>query len=64
MTDWTNVYQQNPMAIMNNLNNNMIFNNPMDQIQFMALGGGQNNNQMMEDENFKAKNQMKSLNKK
>ena len=61
MTDWTNVYQQNPMAIMNNLNMNP--NSPIDQIQMMAVGGGQNNNQMMEDENFKAMNQMKSLNK-
>ena len=61
MTDWTNVYQQNPMAIMNNLNMNP--NSPIDQIQMMAVEGGQNNNQMMEDENFKAMNQMKSLNK-
>ena len=61
MTDWTNVYQQNPMAIMNNLNMNP--NSPIDQIQMMAVGGGQKNNQMMEDENFKAMNQMKSLNK-
>ena len=61
MTDWTNVYQQNPMAIMNNLNMNP--NSPIDQIQMMAVGGGQNNNQIMEDENFKAMNQMKSLNK-
>ena len=61
MTDWTNVYQQNPMAIMDNLNMNP--NSPIDQIQMMAVGGGQNNNQMMEDENFKAMNQMKSLNK-
>ena len=61
MTDWTNIYQQNPMAIMNNLNMNP--NSPIDQIQMMAVEGGQNNNQMMEDENFKAMNQMKSLNK-
>ena len=61
MTDWTNVYQQNPMAIMNNLNMNP--NSPIDQIQMMAVGGGQNNNQKMEDENFKAMNQMRSLNK-
>ena len=61
MTDWTNVYQQNPMAFMNNLNMNP--NSPIDQIQMMAVGGGQNNNQKMEDENFKAMNQMKSLNK-
>ena len=62
MTDWTNVYLQNPnqMASMNNLNMN--FNNPLDKIQFMAVGGGQNNNQMMENENFKALNQMRSLN--
>ena len=62
MTDWTNVYLQNPnqMASMNNLNMN--FNNPLDKIQFMAVGGGQNNNQMMENENFKAMNQMRSLN--
>ena len=61
MADWTNIYQQNPMAIMNNLNMNP--NSPIDQIQMMAVEGGQNNNQMMEDENFKAMNQMKSLNK-
>ena len=61
MTDWTNVYQQNPMAFMNNLNMNP--NSPIDQIQMMAVGGGQKNNQMMEDENFKAMNQMRSLNK-
>ena len=62
MTDWTNVYLQNPnqMASMNNLNMN--FDNPLDKIQFMAVGGGQNNNQMMENENFKALNQMRSLN--
>ena len=60
MTDWTNVYQQNPMAFMNNLNMNP--NSPIDQIQMMAVGGGQNNNQKMEDENFKAMNQMRSLN--
>ena len=60
MTDWTNVYQQNPMAIMDNLNMNP--NSPIDQIQMMAVGGGQNNNQMMENENFKALNQMRSLN--
>ena len=60
MTDWTNVYQQNPMAIMDDLNMN--FNSPIDQIQMMAVGGGQNNNQKMEDENFKAMNQMRSLN--
>ena len=62
MTDWTNVYLQNPnqMASMNNLNMN--FDNPLDKIQFMAVGGGQNNNQMMENENFKAMNQMRSLN--
>ena len=64
MTDWTNVYQQNlnlnQMAFMNQ---NMLFNNPMDQIQFMALGGGQNNNQMMPPENMNAMNQMKSLNR-
>ena len=48
MIDWTNVYLQNSnqMPFMNNLNNNMNFNNPMDQIQFMAVGGGLNNNQM------------------
>ena len=63
MTDWTNVYLQNPnqMASMNNLNMN--FNNPLDKIQFMAVGGGQNNNQMMMDNNFNAMNQMRSLNK-
>ena len=63
MADWTYVYLQNPnqMAFMNNCNMN--FNNPIDQIQFMAVGGGQNNNQMMEDSNFNAINQMKSLNK-
>ena len=61
MTDWTNVYQQNPMAIMNNLNMNP--NSPIDQIQMMAVGGGQNNNQIMEDENFNAMNQMRSLNR-
>ena len=60
MADWTNIYQQNPMAIMNNLNINP--NNPIDQIQMMAVGGGQNNNQI-EDENFKAMNQMRSLNR-
>ena len=49
------------MAIMDNLNMNP--NSPIDQIQMMAVGGGQNNNQIMEDENFKAMNQMKSLNK-
>ena len=34
MTDWTNVYLQNTnqMPFMNNLYNNMNFNNPMDQI--------------------------------
>ena len=64
MVDWTNVYLQNSnqMPFMNNLNNNMNFNNPMDQIQFMAVGGGQNNNHMMEDDNFNAMNQMRSLN--
>ena len=63
MADWTNVYLQNPnqMAFMNNCNMN--FNNPMDQIQFMAVGGGQNNNQMNSGENFNAMNQMRSLNR-
>ena len=62
MADWTNVYLQNPnqMTFMNNFNMNP--NNPINQIQFMAVGGGQNNNQMMADENFNAINQMKSLN--
>ena len=62
MADWTNVYLQNPnqMTFMNNFNTNP--NNPINQIQFMAVGGGQNNNQMMADENFNAINQMKSLN--
>ena len=49
---------------MNILNNNMNFNNPMDQIQFMAVGGGQNNNQMNNSgENFDSMNQMRSLNR-
>ena len=63
MADWTNVYLQDPnqMAFMNNCNMN--FNNPMDQIQFMAVGGGQNNNQMNSGENFNAMNQMRSLNR-
>ena len=62
MADWTNVYLQNPnqMTFMNNFNMNP--NNPINKIQFMAVGGGQNNNQMMADENFNAINQMKSLN--
>ena len=62
MADWTNVNLQNPnqMTFMNNFNMNP--NNPINQIQFMAVGGGQNNNQMMADENFNAINQMKSLN--
>ena len=64
MTDWTNVYLQNTnqMPFMNNLYNNMNFNNPMDQIQFMAVGGGLNNNQMNSEENFNVINQMTSLN--
>ena len=62
MADWTNVYLQNPnqMTFMNNFNMNP--NNPINKIQFMAVGGGQNNYQMMADENFNAINQMKSLN--
>ena len=62
MADWTNVYLQNSnqMAFMNNQNFNP--NNPMDRIQMMAVRGGQNNNQMMADENFNAINQMRSLN--
>ena len=45
MADWTNVYLQNPnqMTFMNNFNMNP--NNPINKIQFMAVGGGQNNNQ-------------------
>ena len=60
MADWTNVYlqNQNQMTFMNNFNMNP--NNPINQIQFMAVG--QNNNQMMADENFNAINQMNSLN--
>ena len=58
MADWTNVYLQNP----NQMTFNMNPNNPINKIQFMAVGGGQNNNQMMADENFNAINQMKSLN--
>ena len=63
MEAWTNVYlqnqNQNQMAFMNNLNFNP--NNPIDQIQMMAARGGQNNNQMMADQNFNATNQMRSL---
>ena len=58
MMDWTSIYQnqmqmQNMNNLMNNMNN-MIFNNPLEQIQFMAsqnigpqmMSGNQNFNLM------------------
>ena len=64
--DWTSIYQNQFMQIqnmnnqMNNMNN-MIFNNPLDQIQFMAT---QNNGpQMMGgNQNFNASNEFSALN--
>ena len=65
MDDWTNIYQQNLFQMGNMLNqmnmNNMMSNNPMDQIQLMAMN--QNNNPQMVGGNFEAINQMNALNR-
>ena len=65
MDDWTNIYQQNLFqmgTMLNQMNmNNMMSNNPMDQIQLMAMN--QNNNPQMVGGNFEAINQMNALNR-
>ncbi len=65
MDDWINIYQQNLFQMGNMLNqmnmNNMMSNNPMDQIQLMAMN--QNNNPQMVGGNFEAINQMNALNR-
>ena len=66
--DWTSIYQ-NQFMPMNNMNmqmnnmNNMIFNNPLEQIQFMAC---QNNNPQMMNlaQNFNASNESDALDNK
>ena len=64
MNDWTNIYQPNLFLMGNMLNqmnmNNMMINNPMDQIQFMAMN--QNDNPQMFGGNFEAMNQMNAFN--
>ena len=62
MNDWTNIYQQNPIQMGNMFNqmNNMMINNPMDQIQLMAMN--QNDNPQMVGGNFEAMNQMNAFN--
>ena len=64
--DWTNVYQQNPNQMnqmFNQMNNNQLFNNAMDRINFVGInnspqnvGGGRNFN--------RAQNDLNALNKK